>query len=103
MDVRGPSSCPGDQPQLTEGLLRQGNNKLSRDDRLEDNKSSDSQATSSEPFLLPDMAVPPSFDSDCPLHIYYGIVTGGKLVVRPVLDPHGWDHDVGFDGINLET
>ncbi|KAL0345362.1 UNVERIFIED_CONTAM: Translocase of chloroplast, chloroplastic [Sesamum radiatum] len=27
---------------------------------------------------------------------------GDQWLARPVLDPHGWDHDVGFDGINLE-
>ncbi|CAI9758929.1 unnamed protein product [Fraxinus pennsylvanica] len=53
--------------------------------------------------LLPDMAVPPSFDSDCPVHRFRCVVTGDQWLARPVLDPHGWDHDVGFDGINLET
>lgn len=77
--------------------------KLLRKENSDYNDSSDNQETSSEPFLLPDMAVPPSFDSDCPLHRYRGLVTGEQLIVRPVLDPHGWDHDVGFDGINLET
>ncbi|GLU16879.1 hypothetical protein SLE2022_332850 [Rubroshorea leprosula] len=49
------------------------------------------------------MAVPPSFDSDCPVHRYRCVVTDEKWLVRPVLDPQGWDRDVGFDGINLET
>ncbi|CAA3000684.1 translocase of chloroplast 90, chloroplastic [Olea europaea subsp. europaea] len=53
--------------------------------------------------LLPDMSVPPSFDSDCPVHRFRCVVTGDQWLARPVLDPHGWDHDVGFDGINLET
>ncbi|OMO96010.1 Avirulence induced family protein [Corchorus olitorius] len=36
-------------------------------------------------------------------HRYRCIVTSEQWLARPVLDPHGWDHDVGFDGINLET
>lgn len=56
-----------------------------------------------EPVLLPDMAIPPSFDSDNPLHRYRCLVTNDQWLARPVLDPHGWDHDVGFDGINLES
>ncbi|RVW43790.1 Translocase of chloroplast 90, chloroplastic [Vitis vinifera] len=34
---------------------------------------------------------------------YRCLVMSDQWLVRPVLDPHGWDHDVGFDGINLET
>ncbi|XP_071724460.1 translocase of chloroplast 90, chloroplastic [Rutidosis leptorrhynchoides] len=56
-----------------------------------------------EPVLLPDMAIPPSFDSQNPIHRYRFLVTSDKWLARPVLDPTGWDHDVGFDGINLES
>ncbi|PNY15383.1 translocase of chloroplast 90 chloroplastic-like, partial [Trifolium pratense] len=56
-----------------------------------------------EPVQLPDMAVPLSFDSDCSIHRYRCLVDNDQFLVRPVLDPQGWDHDVGFDGINLET
>lgn len=56
-----------------------------------------------EAVQLPDMVVPPSFDSDCPVHRYRCVLTDERWVVQPVLDPQGWDHDVGFDGINLET
>ncbi|KAK4431781.1 Translocase of chloroplast, chloroplastic [Sesamum alatum] len=55
-----------------------------------------------EAIMLPDMAVPPSFDSDYPIHRFRCLVTNDQLLARPVLDPHGWDHDVGFDGINLD-
>ncbi|KAL0286143.1 UNVERIFIED_CONTAM: Translocase of chloroplast, chloroplastic [Sesamum angustifolium] len=57
---------------------------------------------SPEAIMLPDMAVPPSFDSDSPVHRFRCLVMGDQWLARPVLDPHGWDHDVGFDGINLE-
>ncbi|XP_052198952.1 translocase of chloroplast 90, chloroplastic [Diospyros lotus] len=74
---------------------------------LEDgNLASDDNSDNREPpeaVQLPDMTVPPSFDSDCPVHRYRCLVRGEQWLTRPVLDPHGWDHDVGFDGINLET
>ncbi|KAF3453072.1 hypothetical protein FNV43_RR03505 [Rhamnella rubrinervis] len=53
--------------------------------------------------LLPDMAVPLGFDSDCHVHRYRSLVTSDQWPVRPVLDPQGWDHDIGFDGISVET
>ncbi|CAI0388638.1 unnamed protein product [Linum tenue] len=63
----------------------------------------DESATLPEAVLLPDMVVPLSFDSDCHVHRYRCLVTNEQFIPRPVLDPQGWDHDVGFDGINLET
>lgn len=77
-----------------EEMLRKEQNLLNTDD---------DQQPPPEPVLLPDMAVPPSFDSDCPLHRYRCLVASDQWLVRPVLDPQGWDHDVGFDGVNLET
>lgn len=65
--------------------------------------SSNNEEPPPEPVLLPDMAIPPSFDSGNPSHRYRCLVTSDKWLARPVLDPHGWDHDVGFDGINLES
>lgn len=56
-----------------------------------------------EPMQLPDMAVPLNFDFDTPIYRYRCVITDDKWLARPVLDPHGWDHDVGFDGVNLET
>ncbi|PWA94515.1 avirulence induced (AIG1) family protein [Artemisia annua] len=65
--------------------------------------SSNNEEPPPEPVLLPDMAIPPSFDSGNPSHRYRCLVTSDQWLARPVLDPHGWDHDVGFDGINLES
>ncbi|XP_021867196.1 translocase of chloroplast 90, chloroplastic isoform X3 [Spinacia oleracea] len=56
-----------------------------------------------EDVQLPDIAVPPSFDCDSPVYRYRGVVMSDQWLWRPVLDPQGWDHDVGFEGINLET
>ncbi|KAK6126904.1 hypothetical protein DH2020_039355 [Rehmannia glutinosa] len=72
-------------------------------DRVADSVNRDNQEEEPpEAIMLPDMAVPPNFDSDSPVHRFRCIVTSDQWIARPVLDPHGWDHDVGFDGINLE-
>ncbi|XP_076954965.1 translocase of chloroplast 90, chloroplastic-like [Bidens hawaiensis] len=79
--------------------LRARNEKINNQNEDFGEGNSDPQ----DPVLLPDMAVPPSFDSDNPLHRYRCLVTNEQWLTRPVLDPHGWDHDVGFDGINVES
>lgn len=89
--------------QLKEESIRRREKKLSKEKSFGEDNNSDEQQSSSEAVLLPDMTVPPSFDSDYPIHRYRCLVTSDQWLVRPVLDPHGWDHDLGFDGINLET
>ncbi|CAH9083989.1 unnamed protein product [Cuscuta epithymum] len=65
--------------------------------------SLDGQAERAELVALPDMDIPPSFTSDWPAHRYRCLTTiSEQWVARPVLDPHGWDHDVSFDGINFD-
>ncbi|XP_060971909.1 translocase of chloroplast 159, chloroplastic-like [Cannabis sativa] len=54
------------------------------------------------PVALPDMALPPSFDGDNPAYRYRFLEPTSQLLARPVLDTHGWDHDCGYDGVNLE-
>lgn len=54
------------------------------------------------PVALPDMALPPSFDGDNPAYRYRFLEPISQFVTRPVLDTHGWDHDYGYDGVNLE-
>ncbi|GAV89159.1 AIG1 domain-containing protein/DUF3406 domain-containing protein [Cephalotus follicularis] len=81
---------------------RRKENKLSKDENLPEDDNLDELA-SPEALLLPDMVVPPSFDSDNPVHRYRCLITNEQWLARPVFDPQGWDHDVGFDGINLET
>lgn len=88
--------------QLREESCRRKQNKLSKEDHLPNDSTPDEQTTS-EAVMLPDMVVPPSFDSDCLAYRYRCLVTSDQWLVRPVLDPQGWDHDVGFDGINFET
>lgn len=54
------------------------------------------------PVPMPDLALPASFDSDNPTHRYRYLDTNNQWLVRPVLETHGWDHDVGYEGINVE-
>ncbi|ESQ42051.1 hypothetical protein EUTSA_v10012730mg [Eutrema salsugineum] len=76
-----------------------------RDEKLveEENVNNDTEQSDQAAVPLPDMAGPDSFDSDFPAHRYRCIVTSDQWLVRPVYDPQGWDRDVGFDGINIET
>jgi Toc86/159 family protein import component len=60
------------------------------------------ESTSPEVVHMSDMEIPLSFDSDYPTHRYRHLITNDQLF-RPVLDPQGWDHDIGFDGINFES
>ncbi|XWS27067.1 hypothetical protein CRYUN_Cryun26dG0084700 [Craigia yunnanensis] len=89
--------------QLKEECLRRKESKLSKEKSFAGDDADADDKVSPEAVPLPDMAVPPSFDSDCPVHRYRCLVTNDQWLARPVLDPHGWDHDVGFDGISLET
>lgn len=54
------------------------------------------------PVPLPDMTLPPSFDSDNPAYRYRFLEPTSQFLARPVLDTHGWDHDCGYDGVNVE-
>ncbi|KAK4753359.1 hypothetical protein SAY87_022157 [Trapa incisa] len=92
--------------QLKQELRKEREEKLSKKDSTISNENDDydpSGQAHTEPVSLPDMAVPLSFDSDCAVHRYRGLVTSDQILLRPVHDPNGWDHDVGFDGVNVET
>ncbi|CAA7394678.1 unnamed protein product [Spirodela intermedia] len=53
---------------------------------------------------LPDMPVPLSFDPNCPVYRYRSLAHDDQWpAARPVLDSQGWDHDIGFDGVNVEV
>ncbi|CAL2281166.1 unnamed protein product [Prunus armeniaca] len=54
------------------------------------------------PVPLPDMVLPPSFDSENPAYRYRLLEPTSQFSARPVLDVQGWDHDYGYDGVNLE-
>lgn len=59
-------------------------------------------APAAVPVPLPDMVLPPSFDSDNSAYRYRYLEPTSQLLTRPVLDTHGWDHDCGYDGVNAE-
>ncbi|KAG8652012.1 translocase of chloroplast 90, chloroplastic isoform X2 [Manihot esculenta] len=89
--------------QLKEDISRKREKKLAESETSGEDNNHEDQQPPPDNVLLPDMAVPPTFDSDCPVHRYHCVATSDQWLVRPVLDPQGWDHDVSFDGINLET
>ncbi|KAF5752024.1 translocase of chloroplast [Tripterygium wilfordii] len=62
----------------------------------------ESGSPASVPVPMPDLALPASFDSDNPMHRYRCLDSNNQWVVRPVLETLGWDHDVGYEGINVE-
>lgn len=59
-------------------------------------------APAAVPVALPDMVLPPSFDSDNSAYRYRFLEPTSQFLARPVLDTHGWDHDCGYDGVNVE-
>ncbi|CAA7034477.1 unnamed protein product [Microthlaspi erraticum] len=56
----------------------------------------------SVPVPMPDLSLPSSFDSDNPTHRYRSLDSSNQWLVRPVLETQGWDHDVGYEGVNAE-
>lgn len=67
-----------------------------------DEVEEESGGAASVPVPMPDLALPASFDSDNPTHRYRHLDSVNQWVVRPVLDTHGWDHDIGYEGVNVE-
>lgn len=67
-----------------------------------ENAEEESGGAASVPVPMPDWALPASFDSDNPTHRYRYLDSSNQWLVRPVLETHGWDHDVGYEGINVE-
>ncbi|RHN72900.1 putative small monomeric GTPase [Medicago truncatula] len=67
-----------------------------------ENVEEESGGAASVPVPMPDMSLPASFDSDTPTHRYRHLDSSNQWLVRPVLETHGWDHDVGYEGLNVE-
>ncbi|CAN6854104.1 unnamed protein product [Brassica oleracea] len=54
------------------------------------------------PVTLPDMVLPPSFDSDNSAYRYRSLESTSQFVTRSVLDTQVWDHDCGYDCVIAE-
>lgn len=65
-------------------------------------EDADSAAAAPVAVPLPDMVLPPSFDGDNPAYRYRFLEPTSQFLARPVLDTHSWDHDCGYDGVNVE-
>ncbi|XP_052134500.1 translocase of chloroplast 132, chloroplastic-like [Oryza glaberrima] len=72
------------------------------DDFSNSNLEDDGSAPTNVAVPMPDMVLPSSFDSDHPSHRYRFLDTPSEWLVRPVLETQGWDHDVGYEGLNVE-
>ncbi|GFP85609.1 translocase of chloroplast 159 chloroplastic [Phtheirospermum japonicum] len=79
---------------------KRGNN--NNDNTADYDDEADAGAAAQVAVPLPDMALPPSFDGDNPAYRYRFLEPTSQFLARPVLDTHGWDHDCGYDGVNLE-
>ncbi|CAL0306503.1 unnamed protein product [Lupinus luteus] len=73
-----------------------------KDNGYPEDDDQEGEAPAAVPVPLPDMALPPSFDSDNPAYRYRFLEPTSQLLTRPVLDTQSWDHDCGYDGVNLE-
>ncbi|XP_008788381.2 translocase of chloroplast 120, chloroplastic [Phoenix dactylifera] len=67
-----------------------------------ENLEDESSGPASVPVPMPDLVLPTSFDSDNPSHRYRFLDSSSQWLVRPVLETQGWDHDVGYEGLNVE-
>ncbi|KAL8139853.1 hypothetical protein V2J09_005874, partial [Rumex salicifolius] len=70
--------------------------------QMADDYDQENEAPAALPVPLPDMALPPTFDGDNPAYRYRLLEPTSQFLARPVLDTHGWDHDCGYDGVNVE-
>lgn len=72
------------------------------DDYNNENLEDESSGPASVPVPMADLVLPASFDSDYPSHRYRFLDSSSPWIVRPVLETQGWDHDVGYEGLNVE-
>ncbi|KAI9196052.1 hypothetical protein LWI28_020601 [Acer negundo] len=72
------------------------------DDYNKEDVDQEDETPATVPVTLPDFVLPPSFDGDNPVYRYRFLEPVPQLLMRPVLDSHGWDHDCGYDGVSIE-
>ncbi|KAK0583511.1 hypothetical protein LWI29_037689 [Acer saccharum] len=65
-------------------------------DYTENVEEEESNAAGTVPVAMPDLALPASFDSDNPTHRYRYLDSNNQWLVRPVLETHGWDHNLAY-------
>ncbi|XP_019085114.1 PREDICTED: translocase of chloroplast 159, chloroplastic-like [Camelina sativa] len=54
------------------------------------------------PVVLPDIVLPPSFDSDQSAYRYRSLESSSQLITKSVYDSQGWDNDCGLDCVIAE-
>jgi len=83
-------------------IKKKGRNSGDNYGQLSEDFDAGKEAPAATQVPLPDMVLPPSFDSDYPAYRYRFLEPTSQCLVRPVLDSHGWDHDCSYDGVNVE-
>ncbi|KAF2289178.1 hypothetical protein GH714_029239 [Hevea brasiliensis] len=83
-------------------LKKKGKDSRSDRDYTGEDVDQEDGGPASVPVPIPEFVLPPSFDSDSPSYRYRMLEPTSQLLVRPVLDSQGWDHDCGYDGVSLE-
>eukprot|EP00271_Cylindrocystis_brebissonii_P019965 TRINITY_DN638_c0_g1_i1.p1 TRINITY_DN638_c0_g1~~TRINITY_DN638_c0_g1_i1.p1 ORF type:complete len:1300 (+),score=329.16 TRINITY_DN638_c0_g1_i1:544-4443(+) len=85
--------------------------KRAQDERKQQDEASGAQPPAGEepvpenqvPVQAPDVFLPPSFDGDNPAHRYRALDNReATWLVRPMLEQQTWDHDVGYDTLQVE-
>lgn len=82
--------------------MKNGKNSMDDSSEMPEDYDAENGSPAAVPVPLPDMVLPPSFDSDTPAYRYRFLEPTSQFLARPVLDTHGWDHDCGYDGVNVE-
>ncbi|GAU18751.1 hypothetical protein TSUD_80400 [Trifolium subterraneum] len=84
-------------------MKKRGGKAVENDNGYTEEYDDENGSPAAVPVPLPDMVLPPSFDSDNPAYRYRFLEPTSQLLTRPVLDTHSWDHDCGYDGVNIEN
>ncbi|EEF39143.1 hypothetical protein RCOM_0784930 [Ricinus communis] len=78
--------------------------KKGKESRIDHGHSEEDRGPATKPAVpMPDFYLPSCFDSDCPSYRYRMLEPTSQVLVRPLLESQGWDHDIGFDGVGLDS
>lgn len=83
-------------------MKNRGENNVQIGYRYTEEGDQESEGPSAVSTPLPDMALPLSFDGDNPAYRYRFLEPTSQILISPVLDIQGWDHDQGYDGVSID-
>eukprot|EP00897_Mesotaenium_endlicherianum_P004663 jgi/Mesen1/4224/ME000219S03350 len=79
-------------------LIKEGLTELLAAEHMDDEEEDENTV----PVPGPELQMPPTFDNDNPSYRYRYLDGNSQWRVQPIVENHGWDHDMGLDGFNLE-